>query len=200
MLSGSPRFRFCRPAFTLVEAMVAITITGIAASVLLLGVEATLSSGDNAVERLIAEGLAEQLLDEALNQHYMEPGTTATTTPLGATTTELSGPGRTLFNDSDDYHNYTAAPPQDLYGKTLGTGNDEGGTRPATLRIPAHVLSQWRQKVEVFFVNDDDLSQNLTSGTSQFRALEVTISRQEAGGWLTLAKRRRVYAYLPPGA
>lgn len=199
MLSAAPNSPI-RSAFTLIEALVAMTITAVAASVLLLAIETTLSSGDSAVERLIAEGLAEQLLNEALNQRFMESGTTATTTPLGTEASETGSGGRSLFDDSDDYHNYSANPPQGFFGETLGTGDDEGGTRIAAMKIPPHVLSDWRQQVKVFFVDPNNLANNLTSGTSQFRALEVTISRSEAGSWKTLAKRRRVYAYLPPGA
>src|SRR5688500_16894770 len=86
--------------FTLVEAMVSITVLALAGSVLLLAVDSSLQTTTEAVDRSIADGLAQQLLDEITLQHFKEPGTSATGT-LGPSGWEASGNGRERFNDTD---------------------------------------------------------------------------------------------------
>jgi hypothetical protein len=188
-----------RNAFSLVEALVALTITTLAGSVMLLAIESCLTSTSDAVDRLIADGLATQLLDEISTKRFM----TAGDTPLslsGPSTYETSGTGRERFNDLDDYKNFSALPAEGIYGETLGTGNDAGGARNSNFCIPATYFANWRQRVDVYFVSPTDHSVKLTgSSTSYYRAVEVIIEYVHADGRvIPLAKRRRVYAYLPP--
>jgi hypothetical protein len=188
-----------RRAFSLVEALVALTITTLAGSVMLLAIESCLTSTSDAVDRMIADGLATQLLDEISVKRFMSPGDT----PLsisGPNATEVAGYGRERFNDLDDFKNFTAKPAQGIWGETLGTGNDSGAARNANFCIPSTQFTNWRQKVDIYFVGPTNHSQKLTGGsTSYYRAVEVTIEYVKAdGGVIPLAKRRRVYAYLPP--
>ena len=191
-----------RPAFTLVEATVAMAITLVAASTLLLAIESTISSGDTALDRVIANGMADQLLEEIRHTHYTAPGSSPTMYPLGPNATELAGPGWSLYNDSDDFHQFTAAAPVDRFGKPLGTGNDAGSRRHENFRLPETMLSRWRQRVEVYYVNASALAERLPAGqTSDFRAVEVIIERAGQNDvYETLANRRFVYAYVPPGS
>lgn len=188
-----------RRAFSLVEALVALTITTLAGSVVLLAIESCLTSTSDAVDRLIADGIATQILDEISTKRFMAPGDTPLTIS-GPNATETAGAGRSLFNDVDDYKAFTAKPAKGIYGETLGAGNDSGGTRNVNFQIPSSQFTNWRQRVEVYFVSPTDHSVKLTgASTSYFRAAEVTIEYVHSDGRvIPLANRRRVYAYLPP--
>jgi type II secretory pathway pseudopilin PulG len=196
---GSPIRRSCvRPGFSLVEAMVAITVLALAGSVLLLAVETSLQTTNEAVDRTIADGLAQQLLDEISLQRFMEPGKSCTD-PLGPSGWENSGSGRERFNDTDDYHSYSAQPAEGLWGEPLGTGNGDGNARHSAFQVPTNHFESWRQRVEVYFVSASDPSVRLTSGTSEYRGIEVTIERMEPDGTVRpLATRKKVIAYVPP--
>lgn len=187
-----------RAGFSLVEALVAITVLAFAGSVLLLAVESSLQTTTDAIDRSIADGIAQQLLDEIALQRFMEPGSESTDS-LGRTGWEDSGNGRTRYNDTDDYHNHEAQPVAGWWGEPLGTGDDAGGTRHAAFQIPAGHFSHWRQRVEVYFVDPVDPSIRLANGTSELRAIEVHIERVEAdGGIRPLASRKKVIAYVRP--
>lgn len=170
----------------------------LAGSVMLLAVESCLSSTTDGVDRLIADGLANQLLDEISLKRFM----TAGDTPLsisGPSSYETSGSGRERFNDLDDYKNFSAKPAEGIWGERLGTGNDNGSARNANFAIPSSQFTNWRQRVDVYFVSATNHSQKLTFGTSYYRAVEVTIEYVDTNGSvIPLAKRRRVYAYMPP--
>lgn len=188
-----------RSAFSLMEAVIAVAITALAGSVLLLAVESSLTTTTDATELALAEGLAEQLLEEAFSLRFAEAGTDAVNGALGRDAGETSATQRLQFDDTDDYHGYAAQPPQDVGGKTLGQGDDSGNLRHPNFRLAASALANWRQQVEVYYVNPANPSQRLTSGTSAYRAIEVTIQHVERdGARRPLAQRRRVYAYLPP--
>ena len=187
-----------RSGFSLVEAILAISITALAGSVLLLGVESSLRTTSDAVDRTIADGLARQLLDEIATKRFMAPGTSSTATPFGPTALESAGSGRERFDDADDYHAFAALPAEGVWGETLGTGDDFGAPRHAAFQVPAGYFDRWRQRVEVYFVDPTDHRVRLSSGTSQYRAIEVHIEYVDPDGVvLPLASRRRVIAYVP---
>jgi type II secretory pathway pseudopilin PulG len=187
-----------RPGFTLVEAMVSITVLALAGSVLLLAVDTSLQTTTEAIDRSIADGLAQQLLDEITLGHFMEPGTSSTGT-LGPSGWESGGSGRERFNDTDDYHDFQAEPIEGVWGEPLGTGNDEGGTRHTAFQPPANFFANWRQRVEVYFVDPADPSLRLTSGSSEYRAIEVHIEQiDDDGSVRPLATRKKIVTYVPP--
>jgi prepilin-type N-terminal cleavage/methylation domain-containing protein len=191
--------QFRRPrGFTLVEAMVSITVLALAGAVLLLAVDSSLQTTTEAVDRTIADGLAQQLLDEITLQRFKEPGMSATG-PLGPSGWEAGGSGRERYNDTDDYHTFEAQPAEGLWGEPLGTGNDAGGQRHAAFQLPANYFANWRQRIEVYFVDPADPSLRLTSGTSEYRGIEVHIEYVgEDGVVRPLATRKKVIAYVPP--
>jgi type II secretory pathway pseudopilin PulG len=187
-----------RSGFTLVEAMVSITVIALAGSVLLLAVDTSLQTTTEAVDRSIADGLAQQLLDEITLCHFMEPGTSSTAA-LGPSGWESGGNGRERFNDTDDFHLLEAQPVEGVWGEPLGTGNDEGGQRHSAFQPPSGFFANWRQRVEVYFVDPADPSVRLTSGASDYRAIEVHIEQvTDDGGIRSLATRKKVVAYIPP--
>lgn len=190
-----------RRAFTLIEAMVAIAITALAGSVLLLAVETSLETTTDGVDHLLAEGIADQILDEISTKRFMSIGSTPTYVPFVRSSYEAAGAGRSRYNDTDDYHNYVAFPLKGMWGETLGTGDDAGGSRHPQFAIASDYFSNWRARVEIYFVNPNDPSQRLASGTSCYRAAEVNVEYVSPTGTVNLlADRRRVYAYVPPPA
>jgi hypothetical protein len=178
--------------------MVSITVLALAGAVLLLAVDTSLQTTSEAVDRSIADGLAQQLLDEITLCHFMEPGTSSTG-PLGPSGWENGGNGRERYNDTDDYHGFQAQPAEGLWGEPLGTGNDDGGQRHSAFQPPSGFFANWRQRVEVYFVDPSDPSVRLTSGSSDYRAIEVHIEQlTDDGGVRPLATRKKVVAYVPP--
>ncbi len=186
--------------FTLIEAMVVITITALAAGLILLAVESTVQTADDASQRTIATGMAQQIIDEALGGRYAAAGAGPYQYPLVANSWELNGNGRERFDDTDDYNGFLAVGAEDIWGRPLGQGDDQGGLRHPNFRADGTLFSNWIQMIEVFYVSDNNLSNRLPAGqASNHRAVEVTILRQQPNGSLReLAKLRRVYAYIPP--
>jgi type II secretory pathway pseudopilin PulG len=200
-----PRPRLCRPfrlpaAFTLVEALVAISITAIAASVLVLGIHSSLQTTDEALQQTIALGMAEQLLDEVLGARYHAVGVDGYQIIFGPSWYEEHGSGRERYDDIDDYDDLRCQPPEDLWGVELGTDDGEGDQRHPNFRAPAGLLDPWRQEVDVYYVNPSDLASPLPLGqVSDYRAVEVRILLADPDrGTRPLASLRRVVAYVPP--
>ncbi|MBW3598544.1 MAG: type II secretion system GspH family protein [Planctomycetes bacterium] len=188
-----------RPAFTLIEAMVALSLTALAGAAILLTIETSLNAADQALEQTVAVGMAEQLLDEVAGAMYIQPGGDPRAFPLGPSAWEAQGAGRSRYNDNGDYDGFAAQPPQDRWGQPLGSEDDDGGLRPPGFRAPSGSLNGWRRSVEVYYLDPDDLSARLAAGqTSDYRAVEVVISRETADGqFREIARRRRTLAYLP---
>jgi hypothetical protein len=188
-----------RSAFSLVEAIVALSITAMAGAVLLLGVESTLDTNTDSVHRTIADGMAQQLLDEICTKRFVAAGSDPLSTAFGPSGTETAGTGRERYDDTDDFDGFIALPAEDRHGRPLGTGDDAGGLRHPNLRMPDGFFDRWRQRVEVYFVDSSDHRVAITSGSSYFRAIEVFIERVEADGTvIPLASRKRVIAYVQP--
>ena len=188
-----------RRAFTLVEAVIALTLMALAGSVLLLAAQTSLRTTDEAVRRTIAEGMADQLLDEIVTRRFMEAGEMANDATLGTEAGEKEA-GRSLFDDTDDYQHLAALPARGRYGEPLGTGDDAGGQRHANFQIRDGFFDNYRQRVRVYYVDPTAPDKPLPQGqTSYYRGVEVAIDyRDPAGGEQELAVRRRVYAYIPP--
>jgi type II secretory pathway pseudopilin PulG len=193
-------FGGCRGGFTLVEALVSLSLTALAGAVILLAMESSLQTSNDVVEQTIAGGLAEQLVDEVLGNRYKEPGISPYQYPLGPNSWEKSGQGRERFNDTDDYHQYFARGARDIWGQPLGEGDDSGGSRHPSLRVRDGFFRDWQQRIDVYYVDENALSRRLPANqTSNFRAVEIGIYRQTTDGSVRrLAKLRRVYAYVPP--
>lgn len=187
-----------RAAFSLVEALVALSITSLAGAVLLLSVESSLGTTTEAVHRTIADGIAQQTLHEILTKRYTEKGEDPLLGKLAPASDELLGLGTALFDDTDDYAGYVVQPLRDPYGKLLGTTDESGQPRLANFRVRSDFFQNWRLRVEVYYVNPADPTQRSTTATSH-RAIDVFVEQIErSGGVLPLAHRRSVIAYIPP--
>ncbi len=189
-----------RRAFTIVEAVVAIAITAIAGTALLLALSSSLASTTETVDRAQALGLARQLMDEVLGNRYMEYGCSPYDTVLTAGASELATKTRRLYDDIDDFNNWASQPPVDPWGIPRGMDDGVGGTRPPGFQAPGGSLSDWREEVSVYYVSNSDFSARLSPGrTSDYRAVEVRIYRVDPErGPRELARLRRIVAYVPP--
>lgn len=150
-----------------------IAITAIAGSALLMGIHTSLQATGESLGQTIAGGLAEQLMDEILGQPY---------------------------DDIDDYNGLRRLPPADAWGIALGKDDGEGGLRHANFQVTNRILDNWRQEVDVYYVDESDPSTPLPAGqTSDYRMVEVRIVQVDPDrGNRQLATLRRVVAYVPP--
>ena len=178
----------------------AISILAIAGSALLLSVDAALLTSEVTIEEMIADGMAQQLMDEISGKLYMAQYGDPYQYPLCPNSYELTSQGRELYDDSDDFHGYQAQPAEDMYGVEMGQGTGTGGLRHPNFRLPSGYFSDWRQEVEVYYVSEVNPAIRLPNGTtSDMRAVEVTIYRQNTnGGYVELSRRRQVFSYFPP--
>lgn len=188
-----------RAAFTLVEALVGISMMSIAGTALLLGVSSTMDVTQDVLDRTIAQGMAEQLMEEVLGKRYMSADVGPQQYPLGPNAYELAGTGRARFDDIDDYHGYRSQPPTDRWNVPLGRGDGAGSQRHANFRVPTTRLANWRQEIDVRYVSESNLSTRLSgSQTSNYRVVQVRIvAVQPGGGVIELANLKRVVAYVP---
>lgn len=200
-----PTHRHPPPAFTLVEAVVAMTITAIAASAILLGVHSSLMTTIDAEEQAIAQGIAQQLLDEVLGSRYsLLPSSPSQDTVhdvvLKPSATKAAPGTRELFTDTDDYNGFLGEPPVDTWGVELGSEDIDGTQRHPSFRASPGYFDRWREEIRVYYVDEADLAEPLPTGQfSDYRAIEVIVSRvNEQGGVRELARLRQVVTYVPP--
>ena len=188
-----------RLGFTLIEALVALTITTLACSALLLGMESSIRITDHSLQETQAVGIAEQMVDEVLGKRYAAAGAGPHQTWLNPSTWESKGAGRERFDDTDDYNGFVATPPEDVWGVELGRGGIDGGGRHPNFQVAADRFAKWQETVDVNYVDESDPSQNLRPGNpSGLRAVEVKILRMDVDGTETEIHRlRRVYVYIP---
>ncbi len=189
-----------RHGFSLIEALVAITIMAIAGSALLWGVAGAMQTTDDNLQQTLAVGMAQQLMDEIIGARYHAVGGDAYEYPLSASSWEHSGLGRERYNDIDDYNGLRFGPPIELYGTAIGTGDGSGDTRHPDFQVSHDYFQNWRQEIDVYYVDPDDFSSNLSSGTrSDYRAVEVRIVRDDPDrDPRVLAELRQVVSYVPP--
>ncbi len=174
-MNFSPPYRRARvaAAFTLVEALLAISVAALAGSVLLLGITSSLQTTNEALQQTIANGMAQQLMDEVVGGRY---------------------------HDVDDYDGVRRQPPTDPWGIELGKDDGEGGQRHPDFQAPAGFFDNWRQEIDVYYVGESDLTTALPAGQIRdYRAVVVRIVYVDPErGERVLAELRRVVAYVPP--
>src|SRR5687768_12052055 len=96
--------------FGLVEAVCSLLIVAVLLTAGLTAVAAALKGREGATRQARARKLAEELLAEALTQRYREPGSAGAL--LGIDFNEALAPGRSGFDDVDDYAGWTESPPR----------------------------------------------------------------------------------------
>ena len=152
---GAPRcLGTANRAFTLIEAVISVVLV----SVLLVSAMNTL--GTSKTIQLImsdhgrGQQLAYDLMSEILEQEYEEP----IDLPSFGVEGSESGPSRSAFDDVDDYHGWTAAPPQ------LKNGS------------PIIGYNGWTRSVAVQWIDPNDL-QKPASSPKGIKRITVTAAR-----------------------
>jgi len=188
-----------REGFSLVEAVVALTITAVAGAALLVGISSNVQLTQRAEDRIVAQGMARQLMDEVLGGRYMALNTTPYQTNFGPSAWESQLPTRQRYDDVDDYHNWSTRPPVDEYGVPLGKDDGKGGQRHPAFCAPSGRFDDWQQEVTVSYVRPTNLDQPLSgTETSDYRAVCVRIVRHDPErGQVELANLRRIVSYVP---
>lgn len=188
-----------RRGFTLVEASVSLGLVAVAGAALLLSVANSTDETDEALKTTIAQGMAQQLLDEIAGMRYMEAGANPYDTYLGPGAPETAAAARSLYDDIDDYNGVSARPPVDRWGVALGSDNGNGTARHPAFQLAAGYFGRWRQKVDVYYVRDTNLAAPLTGGaTTDYRAARVRILFDDpVRGERELANVTRVFSYVP---
>ena len=120
-----------------------------------------------AIQQTQAVGIAEQLMDEILGKRYMAVGVDPYQTVFSPSSWEMQGQGRERYDDVDDYHDYSASPVEDRWGIELGRGNEAGGLRNAQFQTPSGAFQNWIQRVEVYYVDENQPSVRLSAGTDE---------------------------------
>lgn len=187
--------------FSLMEAVVAMTIVAIAGSVLLLGVEATLESVVEQEEVIVADGIARQMLDEIQGQNWVDPALRGSPyqNSLSASADELAAPGRSKFDDTDDYNNYVATPPVNIAGAMLSSTDSSGDVLPDAFRPSSSKLTNWRCEVEVAYVSETDHATQLADNNpTNYRVIICRVYRQNLDDtWREVVQRERIISYIP---
>jgi type II secretory pathway pseudopilin PulG len=188
-----------RWGFTIVEAIVSISLAAIAASVLLLGVNATVNTTDEALNKTIAMGMARQLLDEVVGTKYLGTGDTPYAAVLGPSASQAATGTRAGFTDNADFNGFrSSGAPVDTWGVALGQDDGAGALRTLNFRADTQRFARWRQEIDVYYVSDTNLAVASASPTD-YRAIEVRIvCLDPRRGSQLLAKLRRIVAYVPP--
>ena len=151
--------RLCLPAahasrgLTLVEAVISLVIVAVMVSAALNLLGATGRAKQIHVRRPISQMLAQQLLSEIIQQSYRE----LVETPLfGVESPETFGL-RAVYDDVDDYHGWSATPPQERDGTAIVN------------------LDGWLREVTIIRVDPTDISQEMPAESS-LKRITVTVT------------------------
>lgn len=194
-----PRRSSNRTGFTLVEALLAISLTAIVGTAMLAALESTGEVNRAALDRFVAQGIAETMMDEVAGFSYCELGTSAYQSSLGPGSGEWVGNSRVGCDDMDDFHGLNQKPPLDPWGLELGRDSVGSVQRHANFCLPTNYLSRFRCKVEGYYVSATDLNTKLTgSSTSDYRAFHVRVLVTDPGtNEREIVNLRRVFSNVP---
>ncbi len=131
-----------RSGFSLLEVMISLFLVG---TIMVVALEAlTAATAGRTRNGNQAQGvlLAQSLLQEILDHPYLEPDDTAV---FGPETSETAAGTRATFDDVDDYHGWSASPPESKDGTDLSLSSD------------------WTRKVEVQWVQPNDMDVDASS-------------------------------------
>jgi type II secretory pathway pseudopilin PulG len=192
------RSQSVRRGFTMAEAMIAMSLLSVTGAALLLDTAQLVATTDSNAQQFIADGLAQQMIDEISGMRYMEVGTSPYATTLGPESND-AGVGRSNYDDIDDYNGLVLRPPSDRWNVALGTDNGDGNTRHSAFQLASGALGLYQVSVQVYYVNNTALTMPLPVGTtSSYRNVQVQVTYFDPRlGAQTLATLNRVFTYVP---
>lgn len=186
-LTSTPR------GVTMVESLIAVAVTTFAGAAVLTSLTSAMQSSTLMSQKLVANGLAQQLMDEI----------TATRFPRDTDQRPTSGASRDSFNDIDDYDGWSARPPMDRHGREIGTEGQWSGTlhlpRPGQAQPSRDLLASLTREVQVERLTPSDGNDwTVTAGASPYRRVTVTVAQTDGRGETTvLAQISGVFCEVP---
>jgi type II secretory pathway pseudopilin PulG len=162
-------------ALTLIEATVSVLVVGVMLVAALNTVGLTRTSESRLVERAHALRLAQDLMAEILLQAYADP--IGGLGSFGPGSSEAATGNRSLFNDVDDYHGWSATPPQQRDG------------------TPLTEYTGFTRRVSVDWFNPANLSLKVASESGVKR---ITVTVEQAGRVVVQLHAFRTSAWLDP--
>ncbi|QDU00309.1 type IV pilus modification PilV family protein [Gimesia aquarii] len=184
-----------RTGFTLIESLVAVTITAIAGAALFSAIGSSLGSTYSALNKTIGTGLTDQLLNELAAVRF----------PTSSDTRPARTSSRKDFDDLDDYHNWSASPPVNKDGFALG---NEPITilerypiaRPSILIPDTEFLSRLTREVTVERIRPDNVAGWIvTTDETDFRRVTVRtkLAVSSSAPSHTISEATRIFSYVP---
>lgn len=128
-----------RRGFSLLEVVISLFLVSTIMVVALEALTAATSGRASNGNQALAAHLASALLQEILDHPYLEPDDTA---DFGPETGETTSGTRAAFDDVDDYHDWSASPPESKDGTDLDLSTD------------------WARKVTVQWVQPNSIEVN----------------------------------------
>lgn len=193
-----PRFRHSgfgpsRAGFSLVEALIAVTLTTTAGAALLNIVFVSQRAVEENLRASVAAGMAEQLMQEIVQSPI----------PSGPSTMAPAGSPRSSFDDIDDYSGYVACPPLSRNGQTLGaegSSADEVATaRVAGMNAQLTWLATFQQEAIVEKVVPSGTTWVATTAAGDYRRVTVRIRDvRDSNNPVVRAELVRIFAYVAP--
>jgi prepilin-type N-terminal cleavage/methylation domain-containing protein len=180
-----------RNGVTAIESLVAIAIVSIAGGAMLASHASAVQSGREIALMTVARGLADQLLEEVA----------ASPVPTQAATTTPTGP-RMNFTTIDHFNGWSESPPQDRYGRVLGTEGEalsgSSSVRRAEMQADMTLLSRFRRSITIEKVLPTGGTWTTTSSESLFRRVTVRVVFADDERQRELAVASRIVAYVAP--
>ncbi len=138
-----------RSGFSMVEALLGVTIATIAGAAMLTSVGAAVSATQELKNANVARALADQLMDEIAGVRFPAPGLQLA----------LSAMDRSPFEEIDDYSGLIDMPPRTRAGQLIGSESlqtDNGSIdRPAQTAVDAEYMQRFGRSVSVERVEPD---------------------------------------------
>ena len=179
-----------RSGFTLVEALLAVTVTTVAGAALLTSVGAAVMSSTDAAHSAVGYGMAEAMLEEIAAVRFP----TSESRPLNRLT-------RIDFDDIDDYAGWASKPPTNRTGTTLGTEAntyDGANARLSTMQSDSGFLASFTREVKVErLLPDAGNGWTVVSHSTNYRRVTVMIDYTDArSNTKMIAKVSRIFSYV----
>ncbi len=173
------------------ESLLSVAIVSIAGAALLSALGSAVRSSREIALTTLARGLAEQLLTEVAVAPV--PAGSAPAKPAGA---------RSGYTVVDHFDGWTESPPQDRFGRALGTEGTRTSVstvvRPSGLQGDAALLNRFGRSVSVEKVAPSGGAWSVTAGTTPFRRVTVQASFTEGSRTRILADTSRIVCYVGP--